>query len=95
MATRNGARLLGRTDIGTLAPGYAADFIAFNTDRIEMVGSEDPIAAIAFCTMTRVDHAWVHGNPVVRNGRLLGFDPTDLVERRRRIQADNAPGGRP
>lgn len=81
MATRNGARLLGRSDIGSLAPGYAADFIAFDTNRIEIAGSEDPVAAIAFCAMTRVDHSWVHGQPVVRRGQLLEYDVAALAER--------------
>jgi hypothetical protein len=74
MATRNSARLLGRTDIGCLAPSRAADFLAIDTDRIEIVGTEDPVAAIAFCAITTVDHSWVHGKPLVRNGILSGFD---------------------
>jgi cytosine/adenosine deaminase-related metal-dependent hydrolase len=81
MATRNSARLLGRADIGYLAPGCTADFIAIDTGRVEIVGSEDPVAAIAFCAMTRVDHSWVHGKPLVRNGALTGFDLPSLVER--------------
>ena len=84
MATRNSAGLLGRTDVGILAPGYAADFIAFDSDRIEIAGSEDPVAAIAFCAMTRVDHSWVHGRPLVRHGQLADYDVSDLVERIRR-----------
>jgi cytosine/adenosine deaminase-related metal-dependent hydrolase len=81
MATCNGARLLGRNDIGRLAPGYAADFIAIDADRLELLGAEDPVAGIAFCAMTRVDHSWVHGRPVVRNGQLARVEMSDLVER--------------
>jgi 8-oxoguanine deaminase len=83
MATRNSAQLLGRTDIGRLAPGYAADFIAIDSDRIEIVGSEDPVAAIVFCAMTRVDHSWVHGKPLIRNGGFAGFDLGVLIEKLR------------
>jgi len=83
MATRNGARLLGRNDIGCLAPGYAADFIAIDTDRIEIAGAEDPLAAIVFCALTRVDHSFVHGKPLIRNGRFLSYDLDGLIERLR------------
>jgi cytosine/adenosine deaminase-related metal-dependent hydrolase len=81
MATTNGARLLGRNDIGRLTPGCVADFIAFDTNRIEIIGSEDAVAAIVFCALTRVDHAWVHGNQLIRFGRFVSFDLSDLIER--------------
>ncbi len=81
MATRNGAKLLGRGDLGRLAPGCAADFIAFDSGRLELAGSHDPVAALAFCAMTRVDHSWVHGNPIVREGRLVTVDLEDLIQR--------------
>jgi cytosine/adenosine deaminase-related metal-dependent hydrolase len=81
MATRNGAKLLGRNDIGRLAPGCAADFIAIDSGRIEIAGSEDPVAALAFCALTRVDHSWVHGNRIVREGRLVGVNLEALIDR--------------
>jgi len=81
MATRNGAKLLGRNDIGRLAPGCAADFIAIDSGRIELAGSEDPVAALAFCALTRVDHSWVHGKRIVQQGRLVGVNMESLIER--------------
>ncbi|MGL1381495.1 amidohydrolase family protein, partial [Vibrio parahaemolyticus] len=39
IATLGGARVLNRDDIGALAPGMAADFVAFRTDRIGMAGA--------------------------------------------------------
>jgi 8-oxoguanine deaminase len=81
MATRNGAKLLGRNDIGRLVPGCAADFIAIDSGRIELAGSEDPVAALAFCALTRVDHSWVHGKRIVREGRLVGVNLETLIER--------------
>jgi 8-oxoguanine deaminase len=85
MATRNGAKLLGRNDIGQLAPGCAADFIAIDSGRLEIAGSEDTVAALAFCAMTRIDHSWVHGSPVVQKGKLVRVDLEDLLERVCRI----------
>jgi 8-oxoguanine deaminase len=81
MATRNSARLLGRRDIGSLAPPMAADFIAIDSNRLEIAGSEDPVAAVVFCAMARVDHSWVHGNPLVERGKLKGYDVDGLLER--------------
>jgi len=85
MATRNGADLLGRSDIGVLEPGRAADFVAIDSNRIEIVGSEDPVAAIAFCALTRVDHSWVHGKPLVQRGELVGYDLPALIDRVRNV----------
>jgi 8-oxoguanine deaminase len=88
MATRNGAKLLGRNDIGRLAPGCAADFIAIESGRIEIAGSEDPVAALAFCALTRVDHSWVQGNRIVRAGRLVGVNLESLINK---ICSDSRP----
>ena len=85
MATRNGADLLGRNDIGVIEPGRAADFVAIDSNRIEIVGSEDPVAAIAFCALTRVDYSWVHGKPLVRRGELVGYDLSSLIDRVRNL----------
>ncbi len=38
IATLGGARVLGRDDIGALAPGMSADFIAINCDRPQFAG---------------------------------------------------------
>jgi cytosine/adenosine deaminase-related metal-dependent hydrolase len=90
MATRNGAKLLGRKDLGRLERGYAADFIAIDSGRIEIAGSEDPVAALAFCAITRVDHSWVHGNRIIRNGNLVRADLEGVLERVRRLAAPTA-----
>ena len=80
-ATVGGAKLLGRNDIGRLEAGYCADFIVFRLDRIELLATEDPLAAIALCALTRVDHSWVHGRQIIESGKLLGADEYGLVKR--------------
>ncbi|MEC4802743.1 MAG: 8-oxoguanine deaminase [Jaaginema sp. PMC 1079.18] len=75
IATRGGARVLGRDDIGYLAPGMAADFIAVNCDRPQFVGTlADPVAALIFCQVDRVDYSFINGIKVVEAGQLLTGD---------------------
>lgn len=83
LATVGGASVLGRNDIGVLAPGKAADFIAIDANRIEFAGVDDLVAAVTLCAPTTVDHSYVHGRPVVSEGRLLGLDLPPLLERHR------------
>lgn len=89
MATVGGARVLGRDDIGVLAPGHLADFIAIDLDRLELAGAlHDPVAAVVFCASTRVDHSWVGGRPLVQGGEVVGVDVPTLVERHNRLAHD-------
>ncbi|MEL6384703.1 MAG: 8-oxoguanine deaminase [Cyanobacteria bacterium J06626_18] len=82
IATRGGARVLGRGDIGCLAPGMAADFIAINLDRPSFAGAlHDPIAALMFCSVDKVDYSFINGRCVVREGILTTLDLNQLVTR--------------
>ncbi len=86
IATRGGAAVLGRDDIGQLAPGFAADFIAFRLDRLDYAGAlHDPVAALVFCTPQRVDLSIINGRVVVENGQLLTVDLGPIVERHNTI----------
>ena len=50
MATRGGARVLNRSDAGQIAPGMAADLVAFDLSTIGFAGAlHDPVAALVFC----------------------------------------------
>ncbi|MDE1947969.1 MAG: 8-oxoguanine deaminase [Burkholderiales bacterium] len=86
MATRGGARVLGRDDIGHLAPGMAADFVAFALDEVGTAGAlHDPLAALLFCQPPRVRSNVVGGRFVVRDGRLATLELALLVERHNRL----------
>lgn len=76
LATRGGARLLGRTDIGHLAVGMCADLFLVDSRRIELTGaSESPEAMLATVGLKgAVDYTFVGGRMVVRNGRLCNAD---------------------
>ncbi len=86
MATLGGAAVLGRDDIGSLAPGQAADFIAIDLHRLEYAGAlQDPLAALVFCAPINVDLSVINGRIVVEEGRLVGVDLGEIVARHNRI----------
>ena len=86
VATLGGAAVLGRDDIGALAPGMAADLIAFDLNAIGYAGGavHDPVAAIIFCAPQTVDLAIVNGKMLVQDGRLTTMELPPLVERHNR-----------
>jgi cytosine/adenosine deaminase-related metal-dependent hydrolase len=87
MATRGGARCLGRDDIGSLEPGKAADLILIETRRLSYAGaSSDLLAALVFTPFPEpVSMAMVNGRIVVDGGELVGVDVPALVARADRI----------
>ncbi len=75
IATRGSAAVLGRDDVGYLAPGMSADFIALNLNRVDYAGAwHDPAAAVLFCGPRGVDWSVINGRVVVDNGRLTTVD---------------------
>ncbi|OBZ95029.1 hydroxydechloroatrazine ethylaminohydrolase [Pararhizobium polonicum] len=75
MATRGGAALLGRDDIGYLAPGMSADFIAVKLNQLGLSGTQrDPLAALVMCGPFKVDYSFINGREIVRKGEFTGFD---------------------
>ncbi len=83
VATRGGAAVLGRDDIGQLAPGKAADLAIFDVDKVDFAGAmADPVAALLFCgTGHRTKWTIVNGKVVVENGRLKNADEKELAAR--------------
>lgn len=89
LATRGGARVLGRDDIGVLSPGMAADFIGIRLDRVAYAGAlHDPAAAILFCAPQTVDLAVVNGRVVVEEGRITTIDLGAVMEMHSRISRE-------
>jgi cytosine/adenosine deaminase-related metal-dependent hydrolase len=86
LATTGGAQVLGRDDIGRIAPGYAADMIAIDLNRVEFAGAlHDPVAAVVLAGPLRIDHSWVGGRPLVEDGRVIGIDIGSLVAEHNRL----------
>jgi 8-oxoguanine deaminase len=81
LATRGGAAVLGRDDIGCLAPDMAADFIGCRLDTLPLAGGavHDPLAALVFCQPPTVDLSVINGHMRVQDGRLVDVDLPALI----------------
>ena len=81
IATRGGAAVLRREDIGCLEPGMCADFFAINLNRLDYAGAlHDPVAAVLFCAPLHVDYTVVGGKFVVKDGQIVTLDLPNLIE---------------
>jgi len=85
MATVEGARCLGRDDIGTLEPGKRADLALFDLRELGYSGAGDPVSALLLCAPARVTTLVINGRIVVDAGQLksLALDP--VLARHRKI----------
>ena len=89
MATRGGAQVLGRNDIGELSVGKQADIAMFSMDSLEYAGGmSDPLASLVFTVRTTpVDHLIVNGKVQVRHGKL-NFDEKKHIKEHNRISTE-------
>ncbi|MFG1300791.1 8-oxoguanine deaminase [Xanthobacter sp. V3C-3] len=93
LATLGGARVLGRDDIGALAPDMAADFIAFDMSALGYAGAlHDPVAALVFCQPRDVALSVINGRVVVADGRLRTIDVAATASRHNALAAQLARG---
>jgi 8-oxoguanine deaminase len=96
IATRGGASVLGRDDVGYLAQGMSADFVAYRLDDVAFAGAQhDPVAALVFCQPQSVDVSVINGKVVVSEGQLHTVDLPVLIEQhnnlsKRLINGDSA-----
>lgn len=87
LATRGGAAVLGRDDVGMLAPGMAADIAGWRIDAPEFAGgaASDPLAALVFCRAPNAELVIVNGRVRVSGGALVDFDYARHVRRHNEI----------
>lgn len=82
LATKGGAVNLGRADdIGQLAPGYAADFVAWKAaGNLGMAGTVcDPVACLVLCMPGNVDLNVVNGRVIIKDGKFTELDLEALL----------------
>ena len=81
IATRGGARVLGRPEIGQIAPGMMADLAAFDVRGIAHAGAlHDPLAALVFGAPVHAAMTIVNGELLVAGGQFVRLDLPLLVE---------------
>jgi len=82
IATRGGAAVLGRKDLGSLEVGKCGDFFAVNLNHLEYTGAwHDPVAAVVFCAPVRADYTVVGGRYIVKQGDLTTIDLHELIHK--------------
>lgn len=96
IATRGGAQVLGRSDIGHLAPGMCADIALFDLGSLNFAGGavHDPVASLLLCASPNAAYTVVNGRVVVREGRLATLELGPLVERHNRLALQLAQAAR-
>jgi cytosine/adenosine deaminase-related metal-dependent hydrolase len=81
-ATLGGAAILGRDDIGRLAPGAKADFFMVDLKHPAMQPVRDPLRSLVYTAAERaVRHVFIDGVQTVRDGRVLTFDLPAALDR--------------
>ncbi len=73
LATRGGAKVLGRDDIGRIAVGCRADIAVWDVSGFDSAGSWDP-AALLLAGPGMVRDLFVEGRRVVAEGRIATID---------------------
>lgn len=85
MATRGGAEILNRHDLGQIAVGKRADLVLWRLDELADAGNWDPIAALLFCGPRQARDVMIEGRWVVQDGTVLGEDLPALIARQNRL----------
>ena len=81
-ATRGGAEVLNRDDIGQISIGKAADFAIYDLNKIAMSGAwSDPLAALILCTPSETAYTICNGEIISQNGHLNNFDLNLFLEK--------------
>jgi 8-oxoguanine deaminase len=93
MATVEGARCLGRDDIGSLEPGKRADAALFDLRALGYSGAENPLDALLLCAPAAVETLIVDGRVVVENGELRTLALQPVLKRHRRMAAEMVGAG--
>ncbi len=83
LATRGGAALLRRDDLGSLEPGKQGDLAVWDVGGLELGGAEDLVAGLVLSGPHRVDRLVVGGEDVVRGGALVRADEREIARAHR------------
>lgn len=79
LATRGGAQVLGRGDLGQLAPGYRADLAVWPVDGIASSGAWDKVAGLILSPPAAPRDVFCEGRAVVRDFALSRIDAATIT----------------
>jgi cytosine/adenosine deaminase-related metal-dependent hydrolase len=94
LATRGGAEVLGRKDIGQLSVGYCADMALFDLRNLSFAGGavHDAIGSLMLCASAPAAYTVVNGRVVVSEGQLASVDLGNVIERQNKFAVQLAAG---
>ncbi|MBG6205644.1 cytosine/adenosine deaminase-related metal-dependent hydrolase [Labrenzia sp. EL_126] len=93
LATRGGAAVLGRDDIGSLETGKCADFFTLDLNTLQFAGGlHDPVAAVVFCCPQGASTTVVNGKVVVDDGQIVTMEMDKVVADHNRMSLELAAG---
>jgi 8-oxoguanine deaminase len=83
LATRGGATVLGRNDIGQIKVGYCADLALFDLRTLSFAGGavHDPIGSLMLCASPQAAYVMVNGRVVVKDYQLTTVELGPLIEK--------------
>ena len=75
IATEYGAKSIFLNDVGRLAVGMKADFIAIDIDQPHLLPHTDLLSHAVYSASAKdVEHVWVNGQQVVKHGQCVTLD---------------------
>jgi cytosine/adenosine deaminase-related metal-dependent hydrolase len=94
LATRGGAEVLGRQDIGQLSVGYCADLALFDLRSLSFAGGavHDAIGSLMLCASAPAAYTVVNGQVVVSEGQLTRVELGRVIERHNQYAVQLATG---
>lgn len=88
IATRGGAAVLGRDDLGQVAVGKRADLAVWDMTGLDASGAWDPVAALVLSGPHKVRDLVVEGRRVVRDAHLTTIDLSAALSRQAGLLRD-------
>ena len=88
LATRGGAKALGRDDLGAIEIGKRADFAAFKASELALSGAWDRVAGLLLAGPLQAWHTVIEGKFVVHEGQITTIDLPSVLAAHHQISVD-------
>ena len=88
IATRGGAQVLGRDDIGALEVGKRADIAIWDVGGLASAGAWDPVAALVLAGPMQVRDLFVEGRRIVSDGVIVTADMGKTIATQNRLAGE-------